>query len=135
MAESTCRECGVVFKYKVGASYGIYCSIRHQHDYVAREKYRAWLAGTPPSMGTRSLSYLLKKFEGNKCAVCGITEWNSAPIVMQLDHIDGNHTNNSKENCRLICPNCDSQSPTYKGRNKGNGRHARRERYAAGKSY
>jgi hypothetical protein len=52
-----------------------------------------------------------------------------------LDHIDGNPTNNCRENLRLVCPNCDSQLATYKSRNRGNGRHYRRQRYADGQSY
>lgn len=34
-----------------------------------------------------------------------------------------------------ICPNCDSQLPTFKARNRGKGRAWRRQRYADGKSY
>ena len=51
------------------------------------------------------------------------------------DHIDGDATNNRRENLRLVCPNCDSQLPTYKSRNRGKGRHFRRQRYANGQSY
>ena len=54
---------------------------------------------------------------------------------MELEHNDGNSQNNSLDNLSLICPNCHSQTPTYKGANKGNGRHYRRVRYAEGKSY
>lgn len=60
---------------------------------------------------------------------------NGKDIVLELEHKDGNSQNNSKENVCLICPNCHSQTPTYKGKNKGNGRHSRRKRYAEGKSY
>lgn len=52
-----------------------------------------------------------------------------------MDHTDGNPTNNRRENLRLVCPNCDSQLPTYKSRNRGNGRSFRRQRYADGLSY
>jgi len=56
-------------------------------------------------------------------------------LYLFLDHIDGNSENNARENLRLVCPNCDSQLPTFKYRNYGNGRHKRKERYAEGKSY
>jgi hypothetical protein len=68
---------------------------------------------------------LLKEL-GWMCQLCGITEWcgKSTPVV--LDHIDGNADNNKRGNCRLICPNCDAQLPTFSGRNKGKGRSKRR---------
>jgi hypothetical protein len=57
------------------------------------------------------------------------------PLVLVLDHIDGNSENNRRDNLRLVCPNCDSQLPTFKMRNKGKGRYSRRQRYAEGRSY
>lgn len=50
------------------------------------------------------------------CAICGISNWQGKPLSLQLDHIDGNHTNNTIENLRLLCPNCHSQTPTYAGK-------------------
>ena len=57
------------------------------------------------------------------------------PIPLVLDHMDGNSENNSLDNFRLVCGNCDMLLPTYKGKNAGNGRYSRRQRYAQGKSY
>lgn len=72
---------------------------------------------------------------GKKCSICGIDKWLDNELVLILDHIDGNSNNWNLDNLRLLCPNCDSQTPTYKGRNLGKGRHIRRQRYKEGKSY
>lgn len=70
------------------------------------------------------------------CAICSREPvWNGATLVFVLDHIDGDGGNHVRSNVRMICPNCDSQLPTFKARNRGKGRHFRRERYRAGQSY
>jgi len=67
---------------------------------------------------------------------CGIEDtWNGVTLALIVDHVNGDATNNRRENLRLICPNCDSQLLTYKARNRGSGRHYRRQQYADGQSY
>lgn len=78
--------------------------------------------------------YLIDKY-GYKCSMCGISEWGGRPILLILDHIDGNSDNRKIDNLRLICSNCDTLTPTYKSKNFGNGRHSRRIRYRNGQSY
>jgi hypothetical protein len=78
--------------------------------------------------------YLLET-RGQQCEICGITEWTEKPVPVILDHIDGNSDNWKLNNLRLVCPNCDALLPTYKNKNRGNGRASRRKRYAQGKSY
>jgi hypothetical protein len=77
----------------------------------------------------------LKETRGVKCEMCDITEWCGQTVPLVLDHVDGNSEDNRLDNLRLVCGNCDMQLPTYKSKNRGNGRHSRRKRYAEGKSY
>jgi 5-methylcytosine-specific restriction endonuclease McrA len=56
------------------------------------------------------------------CVKCGIDSWQGETIVLDLDHINGDNTDNRLENLRYLCPNCHSQTDTYKGRNKNTGK-------------
>lgn len=50
----------------------------------------------------------------NKCEICGINSWNDKELFLELDHINGDHRNNSRSNLRILCPNCHSQTPTFR---------------------
>jgi len=57
------------------------------------------------------------------CACCGIEPmWQGKPMPLILDHINGVNNDNRLENLRFVCSNCDTQLPTYKSKNKNNGR-------------
>lgn len=70
--------------------------------------------------GQKLRFYLLERnLRKDECSVCGtLPIWNGLRLVLETDHIDGNRLNNTLENLRLICPNCHSQTDTYKARNK-----------------
>lgn len=55
-----------------------------------------------------------------KCECCGLNEWLGEPIPLELDHIDGDHFNNTIENLKILCPNCHAKTTTYRGKNKKN---------------
>lgn len=71
--------------------------------------------------------YLLYK-NGHRCEICNTEEWMGKPVPLIIDHIDGDTSNNSVSNFRIVCANCDAQLPTYKSKNK-KGRKYDREYY------
>lgn len=76
---------------------------------------------------TRSIRRYLLQHKGEMCDRCGTVEWFHETVPLEVDHIDGNSTNNELTNLRLLCPNCHAQTPTFKARNKGKGRAIRRK--------
>lgn len=61
-----------------------------------------------------------------RCEKCGLDEWLGEPLLLTLDHIDGNNRNNCLENLKILCPNCHSQTPTWCGKNKDRQHHPSR---------
>lgn len=100
---------------------------------------KRWLESGEAKVGGDKRGYVrlyLYEAQSSRCAICGAAaEWQGLPLAFVLDHIDGDASNNHRENLRLVCPNCDSQLPTFKARNRGQGRAWRKQRYADGKSY
>lgn len=131
-----CLSCGI-HKQRSRNCFGKYCSNHCQKEYQHKLAVEKWLiTGISPSK--TKTSGTIKRWLTEKkscCWRCGIAEWNNQPITLEVEHKDGNSANNVCENLELLCPNCHSQTPTYKGRNKGNGRYSRRKRYELNKSY
>lgn len=75
--------------------------------------------------GSNIQSYKLKKRlyeEGLKLPKCEMCGWSKTSIdgriPLELDHINGDHSDNRLENLRILCPNCHSLQPTHRGCNK-----------------
>jgi hypothetical protein len=77
------------------------------------------LEGKHPQYQTNKLRIRLisENIKENKCEVCSITEWNGISVSFELDHINGIRNDHRLENLRIICPNCHSQTETYRAKN------------------
>lgn len=110
----------------------VYCA-EHLIQRRQEERITNWLEtgdiGLKPDCTIRGIfrDYILREQNGC-CAMCSMPAiWNGKPLVFILDHIDGDAANSARENLRLVCPNCDSQLPTYKSKNKNSSRTKRKE--------
>ena len=124
-----CSKCGKKICAENKSGLCQTCLIVHRRE----EKVRNWLetgnTGFTVDTTIRGAirDYILQS-QNNQCAICGmLNEWNGAELNFVLDHIDGDASNSSRENLRLVCPNCDSQLPTFKSRNKNSARNKRKE--------
>ena len=124
-----CLNCGK----ELDCSYGIhkYCSNKCQQDYEYKQYIERYKKDNSIAKSTKwgqipkpLQRYIFAKYN-NKCCICGWSKINpfTNTLPLEIDHIDGNSENNSEENLRLICPNCHSLTPTYRGANRGNGRN------------
>jgi hypothetical protein len=123
--KSKCLNCDKETKYSTTK----FCSHQCSGDFRAKQAYKTniekYKAGELTNRN-RIYSFLVEEF-GNICNICQLdgNNWNGKPIRLWVDHIDGNATNNSPSNFRLLCPNCESQTDFCRGKNYGNGRSSR----------
>ena len=125
------RPCCICGKEPARPSYK-YCSNACQIEYQYRTYIKEWKAGVEKGLRTTGIvsrpvkRYLRRKYN-NRCSLCGWSKINQVTgfVPLVADHIDGDWRNNSERNLRLICPNCDSLSPTYAALNRGKGRSGR----------
>ncbi|MEV3971043.1 HNH endonuclease signature motif containing protein [Streptomyces sp. NPDC050698] len=48
------------------------------------------------------------------CAECGVgPEWLGKPMTLEVDHINGDWSDDRLENLRLLCPNCHAVTSTW----------------------
>ena len=119
--KNNCKNCGIEIRC------GKFCSSKCSNELVHKDSY-LYFINNPDRFNNGG--YVPKNFkdfflieQDNKCDICEIeNKWNNNKLIFVLDHIDGDASNNKRENLRLICPNCDSQTDTFKSKNKNSTR-------------
>lgn len=120
--EKKCLECGVLIRKNRK-----FCSNKCQSEYKHKISYLDFLQNNEnyckPNYIPKNFKDFFIKEQGGVCAICGNPPiWNDKELVFIIDHIDGDASNNKRDNLRCICPNCDSQLDTYKSKNKNSKR-------------
>ena len=134
--ETFCLYCGASLGIGCTGHSKKYCNQEHAALALQQAFLDRWLStgipnnftgggrgNTIPCLYVRR--YIIEE-QKHYCAICGDPDiWKGSPLRFVLDHTDGDSTNNRRENLRLICPNCNSQTSTFSGHNRGKGRKAR----------
>ena len=97
-------------------------SPNQKNNIISREKYDLDTIFVKNSPVTQKVlrgyveRHNMLKYECEQCGCDG--HWQNGIISLELDHIDGDNTNNEITNLRYLCPNCHALTETYRGRNK-----------------
>lgn len=54
----------------------------------------------------------------NVCEICKCSSWQGKHLNLELHHADGNRQNHKLSNLQMLCPNCHSQTDTFRAKNK-----------------
>ena len=125
-----CRNCGKVISGEK------FCNMSCKCEYDRDRQIFKWLcgelSGTCPSGAKSYVKFWALRNSKFSCSACGWNKLNpyTRNSTLEVDHIDGDSSNNASENIRILCPNCHSLTSTYKGSNKNSCRTYRKKYYA-----
>lgn len=110
-----CLECGKdLQRQKIYCSRP--CADKHRNKDLAQNHARKVnnTKFTKDTSVNRRHKELLIEERGHVCEQCKLATWQDVLITLEMEHIDGDRTNNTKQNLKLLCPNCHSLTATWK---------------------
>ena len=127
LKKSNCKNCNKEFITYNKAH--LFCSMVCHNEYKVLKKYEDYIENQEKYCYDRDMKFVKKHIlneQNSTCDICDMKNtWNGKELVFVLDHIDGNASNNLRNNLHLVCHNCDSQFDTYKSKNKNSSRKTR----------
>jgi endogenous inhibitor of DNA gyrase (YacG/DUF329 family) len=120
-SRNPCASCGQPVKRPAST----YCSNECQYD----RWVDAWVRGEGEMPTAQRAKRILRKMHDNACQECkwNVVHPNTGKVPLQMDHIDGDNSNNAFGNLRLLCPNCHALTPNFGSRNSNKLRARRGE--------
>ena len=71
----------------------------------------------------------------DECENCNLSMWFGKKLTIELHHNNGNNSDHRIENLRMLCPNCHSQTITFRGHNHESSTNKNRKaKYAQSKT-
>ena len=122
-----CKNCGKQTRKEE------FCSGKCKKEFLEKEKINEWLGGKNFIRGATQVPSFIKRYlmaiNNNRCEKCGWGEANeyNGKIPLEVHHIDGDCTNNLKDNLQLLCPNCHSLTNNFGSMNKESKRFHRKK--------
>lgn len=108
----------------------IYCNRKCHKEHQYTQNVEKWLNGVHPGYKGKTLKLcsFVRKYihetRGTACEKCGWDEKHpvDGAVLTEIEHKDGDASNNELSNLEVLCPNCHSKTATYKARNKNSAR-------------
>jgi hypothetical protein len=99
------------------ANSGYSCSVcKKQHTSImALAAHKKHCSRPFEKLGRDYRRHCLIEEANHSCTQCGFNETREdGKTILEIDHIDGDHMNNTKENLRVLCPNCHALTPNFR---------------------
>ncbi len=118
LREKSCEHCGNTFL--AAKSRTKYCSNDCKYAARVNDPNQLFKYGKEIS-GTRLRKAMIAVGVEYVCFACGMLPvWQGNPLTIEVDHINGSRVDCRLINLRFLCPNCHSQTPTFRAGNRGN---------------